>query len=82
MPIVSLSDWNQFLSDHPNAHLLQTGEWGELKSAFGWKPVRIVNGECGRANLISQTASGFYDWIYSKVSCQLAAVSIQPGIMA
>ncbi len=47
MPLVSLSDWNQFLSTHPNAHLLQTGEWGELKSAFGWKPVRIVNGEAG-----------------------------------
>ena len=47
MPIVSLTDWNQFLSNHPNAHLLQTGEWGELKSAFGWKPVRLVNGEAG-----------------------------------
>src|SRR5512133_3771120 len=47
MPIVSLSDWKQFLLTHPNAHLLQTGEWGELKSAFGWKPVRIVSGEAG-----------------------------------
>jgi peptidoglycan pentaglycine glycine transferase (the first glycine) len=47
MPIVSLSDWNQFLSVHPNAHLLQTGEWGELKSAFGWKPVRIICGSVG-----------------------------------
>jgi peptidoglycan pentaglycine glycine transferase (the first glycine) len=47
MPIVSLSDWNQFLSAYPNAHLLQTGEWGELKSAFGWQPVRIVNGGVG-----------------------------------
>lgn len=47
MSTVSLSGWNQFLTDHPNAHLLQTGEWGELKSAFGWKPVRIVGGESG-----------------------------------
>ena len=47
MPIVSLPDWNQFLSKHPDAHLLQTGEWGELKSAFGWKPVRILSGEVG-----------------------------------
>jgi hypothetical protein len=30
MPEVSLSDWNKFLKNHPNAHLLQTGEWGEL----------------------------------------------------
>ncbi|HXF86628.1 MAG TPA: peptidoglycan bridge formation glycyltransferase FemA/FemB family protein [Anaerolineales bacterium] len=47
MPLVSLFDWNQFIATHPEAHLLQTGEWGELKSAFGWKPVRIVSGDIG-----------------------------------
>jgi peptidoglycan pentaglycine glycine transferase (the first glycine) len=57
--IVSLSDWNQFLSQHPNAHLLQTGEWGELKSAFGWKPVRIVNGNVGVQILFRKLPLGF-----------------------
>src|SRR5215216_4943919 len=47
MPVVSLVEWNQYLQNHPNAHLLQTAEWGELKSAFGWKSVRIVNGDSG-----------------------------------
>ncbi len=42
MPEVSLKDWNSFLSNHADAHILQTGEWGELKSAFGWDPVRII----------------------------------------
>jgi peptidoglycan pentaglycine glycine transferase (the first glycine) len=42
MPEISLTDWNTFLTKHPNAHILQTGEWGELKSAFGWEPVRLV----------------------------------------
>jgi peptidoglycan pentaglycine glycine transferase (the first glycine) len=42
MPEVSLSTWNSFLENHPDAHLLQTGEWGELKSAFGWDPVRLI----------------------------------------
>jgi len=42
MPEVSLSDWNKFLAGHPEAHLLQMGEWGELKSAFGWEPVRLI----------------------------------------
>jgi peptidoglycan pentaglycine glycine transferase (the first glycine) len=59
MPIVSLSDWNQFLSSHLNAHLLQTGEWGELKSAFGWKPVRVVNGEVGAQILFRRLPLGF-----------------------
>lgn len=39
---VSLSDWNTFLKNHPDAHILQTAEWGELKSAFGWDPVRLI----------------------------------------
>jgi peptidoglycan pentaglycine glycine transferase (the first glycine) len=59
MPLVSLSDWNQFLSPHPNTHLLQTGEWGELKSSFGWKPVRIVNGEVGVQILFRKLPLGF-----------------------
>ena len=59
MPIVSLSDWNQFLSTQPNAHLLQTGEWGELKSAFGWKPVRIICGSVGVQILFRKLPLGF-----------------------
>ncbi|MCI0609855.1 MAG: peptidoglycan bridge formation glycyltransferase FemA/FemB family protein [Anaerolineae bacterium] len=59
MPIVSLSDWNQFLSQHPNAHLLQTGEWGELKSAFGWKSVRIITGDIGVQILFRKLPLGF-----------------------
>jgi peptidoglycan pentaglycine glycine transferase (the first glycine) len=42
MPEVSLAEWNRFLTNRPDAHLLQTGEWGELKSAFGWDPVRLI----------------------------------------
>ena len=59
MPIVSLTDWNQFLSAHPNTHLLQTGEWGELKSAFGWKPVRIITGNVGVQILFRKLPLGF-----------------------
>ncbi len=47
MPEISLSDWNEFLKNHPGAHLLQTGEWGLLKSAFGWQAVRVVQGTVG-----------------------------------
>ena len=59
MPIVSLADWNRFVSAHPSTHLLQTGEWGELKSAFGWKPVRVVNGETGVQILFRSLPLGF-----------------------
>jgi lipid II:glycine glycyltransferase (peptidoglycan interpeptide bridge formation enzyme) len=59
MPTVSLSDWNKFLSTRPNAHLLQTGEWGELKSMFEWKPVRIVSGDDGVQILFRKLPLGF-----------------------
>lgn len=59
MPIVSLAEWNQYLQSHPNAHLLQTGEWGELKAAFGWKPVRIINAKSGVQILFRKLPLGF-----------------------
>lgn len=59
MPLASLTDWNHFLSQHPNAHLLQTGEWGELKSAFGWEPVRVISGSIGAQILFRKLPLGF-----------------------
>jgi lipid II:glycine glycyltransferase (peptidoglycan interpeptide bridge formation enzyme) len=58
MPIVSLAEWNQYLQSHPNAHLLQTSEWGELKSAFGWKPVRLISGKTGVQILFRKLSLG------------------------
>lgn len=77
MPIVSLSDWNRFLTSSPNAHLLQTGEWGELKAAFGWKPVRVVHGEAGAQILFRTLPLGFTVGYLPKlaVSVQQSAVS-------
>jgi lipid II:glycine glycyltransferase (peptidoglycan interpeptide bridge formation enzyme) len=59
MPTVSLPDWKQLLSTNPNAHLLQTGEWGELKSMFEWRPVRIVDGDQGVQILFRKLPLGF-----------------------
>jgi len=59
MPIVSLAEWNQFLETHPNVHLLQTGAWGELKSAFEWDAVRVINGEVGAQILFRRLPLGF-----------------------
>jgi peptidoglycan pentaglycine glycine transferase (the first glycine) len=59
MPVVSLSDWKQFLTRHPNCHILQTGEWGELKAAFGWHAVRVINGEAGVQILFRKLPLGF-----------------------
>ncbi len=59
MPEVNLIDWNHFLDNHPNAHLLQMGEWGELKKKFGWKPVRfILDRETGAQILLRRLPLG------------------------
>lgn len=45
MPLLTASAWDGFLDRHPNAHILQTAAWGELKAAFGWEVTRVVAGE-------------------------------------
>jgi lipid II:glycine glycyltransferase (peptidoglycan interpeptide bridge formation enzyme) len=40
--------WNDFVANSPNSSILQSYEWGELKSYFGWKPIRIVLEEEGK----------------------------------
>jgi peptidoglycan pentaglycine glycine transferase (the first glycine) len=59
MTEVSLSDWNQFLTKFPNTHLLQMGEWGELKKDFGWEPVRVVSDDTGVQILFRKLPLGF-----------------------
>jgi peptidoglycan pentaglycine glycine transferase (the first glycine) len=34
--------WNAFVAAHPQAHLLQSGPWGELKGRFGWSAGRVA----------------------------------------
>lgn len=53
MSEVDISTWNACLEAFPEAHLLQTGEWGALKSAFGWEPVRLILEDGHSGNLLA-----------------------------
>ncbi len=44
MPELTIPEWEEFLSHYPEAHLLQTGAWGTLKSSFGWSARRLAVG--------------------------------------
>lgn len=59
MAQVSFTAWQNFLKDHPQAHLLQTAEWGELKAAFGWQVARIISGGQGLQILFRKLPLGF-----------------------
>lgn len=41
-PVASRETWNSFVAEHPRGHLLQCWEWGELKAASGWSPIRLA----------------------------------------
>ena len=58
MPEISCSEWNEFLAGQPGAHILQSGEWGELKSAFGWDAVRVVKNGLGAQILFRRLPLG------------------------
>ena len=47
MELLSQQAWEKFIDDHPQAHILQTPNWGVLKSAFGWVPQFVQQGQLG-----------------------------------
>jgi lipid II:glycine glycyltransferase (peptidoglycan interpeptide bridge formation enzyme) len=56
---ISSSEWNAFLDTHPITHLLQTAEWGELKSAFGWSHTFVMQADSGALVLFRKVLPGF-----------------------
>jgi peptidoglycan pentaglycine glycine transferase (the first glycine) len=38
---VTPDDWDRFVTNHPNGHVLQTAPWGALKSQFGWSAGQV-----------------------------------------
>ena len=41
MTVLDKNEWKNFLREIDDPHILQTSYWGELKSHFGWYPVRV-----------------------------------------
>jgi len=56
---VNFSEWKQFVSAHPEAHVLQTAEWGELKQGFGWDVIRLISNDVGVQILFRRLPLGF-----------------------
>jgi len=50
--------WEQVLARHPQAHLLQTYAWGELKAAFGWQVLRVESGQAAAQILLRRLPLG------------------------
>lgn len=59
MPRLSIEEWDVFLSKHPQAHILQSAAWAELKSEFGWDVYHLYSGDVAAQILIRPIALGF-----------------------
>lgn len=46
MPFITATEWEAYLNEHPEAHLLQTAAWGSLKADFGWTPAYVLSPGC------------------------------------
>jgi lipid II:glycine glycyltransferase (peptidoglycan interpeptide bridge formation enzyme) len=54
VPNLDAYEWNTALASIPNAHVLQTWQWGELKSRYGWTPARVLFVENGTPRAAAQ----------------------------
>ncbi len=45
MDILNAAEWEKTFTAQSEAHVLQSTAWGDLKAAFGWKPLRLRAGE-------------------------------------
>jgi peptidoglycan pentaglycine glycine transferase (the first glycine) len=59
MSLISSFEWDQFLAGYPEAHILQTSAWGDLKSTFGWRVERVQAGRSGAQILFRMLPLGF-----------------------
>ncbi len=59
MSFVSELEWRRFIQQHPQAHILQSAQWGSLKADFGWKPYYFIGDQCGALVLVKNIFLGF-----------------------
>ncbi len=58
MTLVSIEQWEEFLSRFPEHHILQTSTWATVKSQFGWHARRVVVENCGAQILFRRLPLG------------------------
>ena len=59
----TIQEWKSFIERSPDAHILQSPAWGELKSKFGWETSWVITGSLG-AQVLFQTLPFGYQIAY------------------
>jgi lipid II:glycine glycyltransferase (peptidoglycan interpeptide bridge formation enzyme) len=58
MAAISPIEWDTFLSQFSNPHILQTSSWGRLKADFGWHLAYVASQKCGAQILVKRILPG------------------------
>jgi len=58
MAEINSNEWDSFISQFSNPHILQTTPWGELKADFGWQVTRLASKDVGAQILIKRILPG------------------------
>lgn len=75
---MNINSWNQIISNLPNAHFLQSYEWGQVKVKYGWTPYYAVWTEDGKFT-VSQTTE---NWSLETGRCLAAALILKRQIIS
>jgi peptidoglycan pentaglycine glycine transferase (the first glycine) len=54
MQVTERAKWDTALASLPSAHVLQTWDWGDFKSRWGWQPLRLLMTKDGCAVAAAQ----------------------------
>ena len=71
------SRWDRIVASFPDAHLLQTREWGQVKARFGWEPFYLLWMEEGEEARIFRDPLGT---LPEEPAAQAAAMVLQRAI--
>jgi peptidoglycan pentaglycine glycine transferase (the first glycine) len=56
--MMQMNSWNSILATLPITHILQTREWGDIKSQYGWQPKHYVWAKNGQAIKMAEFLDG------------------------
>lgn len=59
MILANLEEWQLFFNTHPEAHILQSAQWGILKQSFGWEMKYLIQNQVGALLLLKKLPFGF-----------------------
>ncbi|MGW8251669.1 MAG: lipid II:glycine glycyltransferase FemX, partial [Anaerolineales bacterium] len=62
-PSIDPEGWNRLIASLPEAHVLQTWEWGSVKSRFGWEPIYCIWTRAGERIALQHTLPAAHDSI-------------------